>query len=166
MSLDNFQIPPTLLPELYKDSLIVLDDKQSNPEKLNEKKVYFLGDNLKNILILVNNLEILHLNDEDLCFLTGILTACKLTFSDVAIFNTASNLDYNYQKTVDHFTPKLILILGTIHQKFNLPDYSDKYQPIVNQNIQLVFGSSLTEISKDVNEKKALWNCLKQIFGI
>ena len=76
MSLDNFQIPPTLLPELYKDSLIVLDDKQSNPEKLKEKKVYFLGDNLKNILILVNNLEILHLNDDDLRFFTGILTAC------------------------------------------------------------------------------------------
>ncbi len=166
MSLDNFQIPTSLLPELYKDSLIVLDDKQSKPEKLNEKKVYFLGDNLKNILILVNNLEILHLNDEDLRFLTGILTACKLTFSDVVVFNTASNLDYNYQKSVDHFKPKLVLILGTIHQKFNLPDYSDKYQPFENQNIQLVFGSSLTEISKDVNEKKALWNCLKQIFEI
>ena len=166
MSLDNFQIPTSLLPELYKDSLIVLDDKQSKPEKLNEKKVYFLGDNLKNILILVNNLEILHLNDEDLRFLTGILTACKLTFSDVFVFNTASNLDYNYQKSVDHFQPKLILILGNIHQKFNLPDYSEKYQPIENQNIQLVFGSSLTEISKDVNEKKALWNCLKQIFEI
>lgn len=166
MSLDNFQIPPTLLPELYKDSLIVLDDKQSKPEMLNEKKVYFLGDNLKKILILVNNLEILYLNDEDLRFLTGILTACKLTFSDVVVFNTASNLDYNYQKSVDHFKPKLILILGTINQKFNLPEFSDKYQPMVNQNIQLVFGSSLTEISKDVNEKKALWNCLKQIFEI
>lgn len=166
MSLDNFQIPPTLLPELYKDSLIVLDDKQSKPEMLNEKKVYFLGDNLKNILILVNNLEILHLNDDDLHFLTGILNACKLTFSDVTIFNTASNLDYNYQKTMGHFKPKLILIFGNIDQKFNLPEYTDKYQPIVNQNIQLVFGSTLTEISKDVNEKKALWNCLKQIFGI
>jgi len=166
MSLDNFQIPPTLLPELYKDSLIVLDDKQSIPEKLKEKKVYFLGDNLKNILILVNNVEILHLNDEDLRFLTGILTACKLTFSDVTIFNTASNLDYNYQKAIDHFKPKLILILGAINEKYNLPEYSDKYQPIINQNIQLLFGSSLAEISKDVNEKKALWNCLKQIFGI
>jgi hypothetical protein len=166
MSLDNFQIPTTLLPELYKDSLIVLDDKQSIPEKLKEKKVHFLGDNLKNILILVNNVEILHLNDDDLRFLTGILTACKLTFSDVVIFNTASNLDYIYQQTIDHFKPKLILALGTINQKFNLPDYSDKYQPIQYQNIQLVFGSSLTEISKDVNEKKALWNCLKQIFGI
>lgn len=166
MSLDNFQIPPTLLPELYKDSLIVLDDKQSNPEKLKEKKVHSLGDNFKNILILVNNVEILHLNDEDLRFLTGILTACKLTFSDVAIFNTASNLDYNYQKTINHFKPELILILGTMNQKFNLPDYSDKYQAIENHNTQLVFGSSLNEISKDVNEKKSLWNCLKQIFGI
>ena len=166
MSLDNFQIPTTLLPELYKDSLIVLDDTQSNLKKLNEKKVYFLGDNFKNILILVNNVEILHLNDDDLRFLTGILTACKLTFSDVAIFNTASNLDYNYQKTIDHFKPKLILILGTIDQKFNLPDYSYKYQPIENQNIQLVYASTLSEISKDVNEKKALWNCLKQIFEI
>ena len=51
MSLDKFQIPPRLICELYKDSLIVLDDKQSKPEMLNEKKVYFLGDNLKNILI-------------------------------------------------------------------------------------------------------------------
>ncbi len=166
MSLDNFQIPSTLLPELYKDSLIVLDDKQSNPKKLNEKKVHFLGNNLKNILILVNNEEILHLGDDDLRFLTGILTACKLTFSDVAIFNTASNLDYKFQQTVDHFKPKLILIMGTINQRFNLPDYSDKYQTIENENIQLVFGSSLNEISKDVNEKKSLWNCLKQIFGI
>lgn len=166
MSLDNFQIPTTLLPELYKDSLIVLDDKQSIPEKLKEKKVHFLGDNLKNILIVVNDIENLHLNDDDLRFLTGILNACKLTFSEIAIFNTASNLDYNYQKTVDHFKPKIILVLGIINQKFILPDYTHKYHTIENQNIQLVFGSSLSEISKDVNEKKALWNCLKQIFGI
>jgi len=114
----------------------------------------------------VNDIENLHLNDDDLRFLTGILTACKLTISDVAIFNTASNLDYKYQQTVDHFKPKIILVLGIINQKFNLPDNTHKYHTIENQNIQLVFGSSLTEISKDVNEKKALWNCLKQIFGI
>jgi len=166
MSLDNFQIPPTLLPELYKDSLIVLDDKQSIPEKLKEKKVHFLGDNLKNILIVVNDIENLHLNDDDLRFLTGILTACKLTFSDVVIFNTASNLDYNYQNTVEYFKPKLILIMGIIGKNFNLPDCPNKYQSVETQNVQLVYASTLTEISKDVNEKKALWNCLKQIFEI
>ena len=109
MSLDNFQLPPHLLSELYKNSLVVLDDKQINTESLKEENLVFLGDNEKNILILVEDEKALHINDEDLGFLTGILSACKLTLADIALLNMISKKSNQLIKVIEDCKPFVLI---------------------------------------------------------
>jgi len=167
MSLDNFQLPPHLVSELYKNSLVVLDDKQINNDSLKEENFNYLGNNLKHILILVKDIESIHLNDPDLIFLTGILSACKLNIADVAILNMHRNTNTNLEKIISYFSP--IAILNFDFDWFNITELqinNSKYEIHKIDQTPLLFSSSLNYISYNVDEKKKLWSSLKKMFSI
>lgn len=167
MSLDNFQLPPHLLSELYKNSLVVLDDKQINTDSLKEENFNYLGDNLKHILILVKDTESVHLNDPNLNFLTGILSACKLNIADVAILNMHRNTNTSLEKLLSYFNPNAI-----INFEFNLSQITvlqindSKYEIHKINQTPFLNSSALHHVSNNVDEKKKLWGCLKTMFSI
>src|SRR3954465_1158831 len=96
----KIQLPEVVIAGLYKDSLVIT---QTNPEPKAEQQFTnkknkpkdaplppvkkFLGDNKKNIAILVKDNSAVHINDEWLSTLSKLLSACKLTLEDVAIVN-------------------------------------------------------------------------------
>src|SRR5215218_2370493 len=49
MSLDNIQLPATLIHQLYKKTLVELDSDKRNTEILNTTDISFLGSNENNI---------------------------------------------------------------------------------------------------------------------
>jgi hypothetical protein len=167
MSLDNFQLPPHLLSELYKNTLVVLDDKQINTDSLKEENFNYLGGNLKHTLILVKDTESVHLNESDLNFLIGILSACKLTIGDVAILNMHGTKSTNLEKIISYFSPKAILNFD-----FNLNDITDlqindsRYEIHKINQTPFLNSSALHYVSNNVDEKKKLWGCLKKMFSI
>ena len=164
MSLDNFQLPPHLLSELYKNSLVVLDDKQINTESLKEENLVFLGDNKKNILILVEDEKALYINDDDLGFLTGILSACKLTLADVALLNMVSKKSNQLSTAIEVCKPNVLINFNVKINELGLDQ--NKYQVIIKDNIQILSAVSLNQISNNIEEKKKLWGCLKTIFSV
>lgn len=167
MSLDNFQLPTHLLSELYKNSLVVLDDKQINTESLKEENFVFLGNNHKNILIVVEDAEAVHVNDQDLNFLIGILTACKLTIADIALLNMTNHQKNYFEAAIQHFNPDTIILFNIESKKSNSLDIvGNKYQTEKKNGIQILSASSLHQISNNIEEKKKLWNCLKNLFNV
>src|ERR1700751_3330394 len=78
MSLDNIQLPPALLQELYKTTLVAYNDQPVNTPGA-ENALSVLGNNQQKIVIVVDNKEAVFLPDDQFNFLTGILSACKLT---------------------------------------------------------------------------------------
>ena len=165
MSLDNFQLPPHLLSELYKNSLVVLEDKQLITDSLKEENFNFLGNNNKHILILVKDNESVHLNDSDLNFLAGILSACKLNMADVAILNMQKKSDTSLKKIIDYFNPKSIISFD-FEELTDLKIKKSKYEIQKIDQTPYLLASSLNSISKNVDEKKKLWSCLKNLFSI
>ena len=166
MSLDKFQIPIALLPELYKDSLVVLDKQQVITDSLKEQKFISLGSNTKNILLLVNDENALHSTDKSIEFLTGILSACKLSFADIALLNISGNKNAKYASLIESFKPKVVICFGIDPKKINLPFEVSPYQINTNQQITFLLASSLEVLAKNIEEKKVLWGCLKNIFSI
>ena len=166
MSLDNFQITNHLATELYKDSLVVLDEKQIKPKSLQTGPFSFLGDNNKNILILVHDTENLHLSEHELSFLTGILTACKLNFADVALCNLHQNELNSFDEMLNFFKPEKIIgfDVSPVHLKIKIS--SEKYAPLQYNQMHFLFGNRLNTIANNLEEKKILWGTLKTIFGI
>src|SRR5687767_8667143 len=91
MSLKNIQLPPIVISKLYHNYLVDINLVDINNDKkkteIAKSDNLLLGGNDKNILLLVNNIEVAFLTDNQLEFLSSILSACKLNLADVAIIN-------------------------------------------------------------------------------
>ncbi len=166
MSLDNFQLPPFLTEELYKNSLVHLDAEQIINKSLKEDALIFLGNNKKNVLLIVNEENAVYVQDEDLNFLIGILTACKLSLSDTALINFNRNNFISYQSLTDYFNPTVIICLGIELEKLAFPLQFPHYQVQQYNQQQCLCAPSLSKLSADKQEKLQLWASLKKIFAI
>lgn len=160
MSLNNIQLTPALLVDLYKESLI-----ENKKEEAAKPAFKFLGDNKKNILILVSKETVAFLEDGELLFLTSVLAACKLSLSDVAIVNQKSLVvSDTYQSLISYFASKSVLLFDVAAQAIDLPFNFPNFQ--LQQFDQCVYLSapSLKEIESVKSLKAMLWNCLKNLF--
>ncbi len=166
MSLDNIQLPPFLIGELYKNFLVDADNQQLKPELLEGNNLLFLGKNQKNILLIVQEEDAVYLPDNDLNFLVEILSACKLSLSDTALINVFKNKEANYTSLLEKFKPVTILFFGIEPAKLEFPLQFPHYQ-LQQYNYQTYLSApSLSELSADINKKKQLWVCLKKLFSI
>jgi len=168
MSLDNIQLSAGAIQDLYKRSLVL---SASTPEKKVEmpsSAVSFntLGNNQRKILILVDNDETLYLPDEQLNFLMGILTACKLTMQDVAILNIQRNKDVSYTNLATALKASTVILFGVETSKIALPLQFPLYQIQAYNNQTYLSAPLLTVLQNDKAEKTKLWLCLKQVFSL
>lgn len=164
MSLDNIQLNPKLVEGLYKKSLITLDNLKPFIEEQQITEIPFLGGNNKNILIIVHEVNQKYLSDNNLDFLTNILLACKLTIADTAIINLANNsaiLPENIQNT---FSPEILIFFGCAPEALSFPINIPQYKKQAYDGKVFLCAQALSVISGDVNIKKQLWACLKNIF--
>ncbi|PZR28209.1 MAG: hypothetical protein DI535_07335 [Citrobacter freundii] len=185
MDLNNIELPASVIASLYPSSLVAVgsEEKQiqtrvpdpvSSPNQqtqaANEPPQSFtwkfLGNNKKAVLVVVNHTDILHLPDEDLSFLTNMLTACKLSLGDIILINYNNYLEKGGPAALKHFKSREVLLFGIQPSEFGLPVNFPEYQVQAVANVQYVFSPALGEIANDKTAKGKLWGCLKKIFGI
>jgi hypothetical protein len=168
MSLNNIQLPLVVIQDLFKKSLINLDKKENTSPHTAEtdKSIAYLGKNGRNIIILVHSPETLYLPDNELDFLMGILTACKLTMADVALINIAQQADTDYKVLETYLAAEKIFLFGPGPAILKLPISFPHYQIQRYNNQVYLSAPSLQALQMDKMEKSKLWVCLKQIFSI
>ncbi|MGZ8537107.1 MAG: hypothetical protein ACXWV9_02535, partial [Flavisolibacter sp.] len=116
MSLNTIHLQPQLLVDLYTRSLL-LSSTTSVPES---STVKYLGKNQKNILILVQQPFVPCLKDEELSFLTSILSACKLSLADIAILNS-NGLPVETLENAIESDAKTVILFGLDPLSIGLP---------------------------------------------
>lgn len=195
MSLADKNLPDFLLADLYKNSLVLVDNdvaikikpetkpiisEESSPpfikdepliitRKAANEPLAYLGINGKNICIVVKDDQAIHLQDELLNILSAILGACKLNLADVSIVNTKTQ-DVNDHILRKNLSPKTVLLFGVttneVDLPFSIPGY--KVQAFNNCNYLQVAGlDKMKGASNEAKlEKSKLWVCLKSLFGI
>lgn len=195
MSFEKINLPDVLLADLYKQCVVVIDNEISTnrqthtlppPEKTkrekqatvsdekipvtdNSKPLSYLGNNKKNISIIVKDEQAIHLQDELLDILSAILSACRLNLADVAIINMRSQ-QVNDTRLNNELQPASVLLFGTetseIGLPFSIPDY--KIQQF--NNCAYLQASSLEKMkgasTEAKVEKSKLWVCLKTLFNV
>lgn len=181
MDLNNIELPVSVVAELYSSSLIESNDMPAKkklatasskeeipvvPVIADEVVWRSLGSNLKRILVIVKSSEAVHLTDNELTFLTGILTACKLTLADVAILNLNNYPEVSYKELTNHFKSKIVLLFDTEPAAFGLPMSFPHYQIQAFANNSFLYSPSLKELENDKVEKSKLWVCLKRLFNL
>ena len=175
MNEDKLQLPGFLIADLYKNSLVILDDvpktviTTTKKGKTTENRQWYLGSNLQKITILVNEKDAVYLGDESLQFLSAILGACKLNLGDVAIVNHLND-PLVYTEIKEKLSPAFLILFGVdakdIRLSFTIPHY--QVQKYDNSQILLVpeLGAMLGNSQEAKLEKSKLWLCLKKMFAI
>jgi hypothetical protein len=161
MSLNNIHLQPSLLADLYKNSLIEIT-ATGVPER---KQVKYLGNNKKNIIVVVSHQSVPYLTDEELSFLTTVLAACKLSIADIGIIN-----QFHVDKTVLQDTlnseAKNVLLFGVEPLSIGLPINFPAFQLQAFNNRTYLHAPQLSIIETDKTLKTRLWTSLKAIFRI
>ncbi|RYG19586.1 MAG: hypothetical protein EOO07_06540, partial [Chitinophagaceae bacterium] len=128
MSLDNFQLSPFLVQNLYKKTLVDLKTVQPSPAQKTSEHISYLGQNEKNIVLLVNEQEHPFATDDDLTLLVSILSACKLSLADVALVNVHKYQALTYTELVNYFNPGFMILFGVLPQELKFPLHFPHYQ--------------------------------------
>jgi hypothetical protein len=161
MSLNNIQLKPSLLADLYKKSLIETST-MSVPEV---KQLKCLGNNQKNILVLVSHQTVPFLPDEELSFLTNVLAACKLSIADIGIINSYETEQAGLQNIINS-EARNVLLFGVEPPAIGLPINFPPFQLQRFNNRTYLHAPALSEIENEKELKIRLWNALKLMFGI
>jgi hypothetical protein len=171
----KIRLPGFLIADLFKNSLVIMDDEASTEKKIPKKekqsigREWFLGSNLQKITILVSEKEAVYLYEDSLQFLSSILGACKLNLGDVAIVNHHTNaVDYTLLK--EKLSPAVLLLFGVTAQQVKLPFTIPDYQVQKYDNCQILLSPPLTSMLGNTQEakleKSKLWLCLKKMFNV
>lgn len=166
MSLDNIQLPAMILQGLYSKSLYDLETDKSVSVDMQTANIASLGSNQKKIAVLVDSTAAIYLPDEELNFLLGILTACKLSMADIALINVAKNPGLSYTAVTEQLNAEKIFLFGLNADALALPLQFPHYQVQQFNNQVYLSSVSLHEMQANKEEKMKLWNCLKKVFAL
>lgn len=172
MNLNTIQFDATDIALLFKDSLVEINsenpvseqtDTSGDPIAIGWK---YLGENKKKSLIVVRYPGDVHLPDKQLSFLTKLLAACNLTIADVAIVNFHQYKSADFDKIIDRFKPKVVLLFDIPPGEFGLPMLFPQFQVQRFKDAVFVSSPSLEVIEPDKALKGNLWVCLKKVFNL
>lgn len=192
MKFEEIQLPPNYIASLYKDTLVVIEQPNRNlnnslievgpmPETatLKSKNVEdttsnstlnYLGNNEKQIAILVHDETAPIIREEWLQFISNILLACKLNMADAAIINI-QNQFITYEQMQQKLNTKYCIVFSLALQKINLPFIIPAYQIKQYNGCTYLPAEPLenylvADVTKSNQAKRNLWNALKSMFHI
>jgi len=164
-------LPETVIRALYSQTLYGNFQalSLSSPKIIETEIVPFLGNNNKNILLIVRFEQETYLPERHLSFIAKMLGACKLNIGDVAIINDKKrNLDIDL--LYFHFQPRHIILFGIDPGELNIAISMPLYVIKAYKKCNFLFTPSLDALNQETDEstsgKKKLWGSLKQIFEV
>lgn len=168
MSLDQIQLTPGLISELYSKILTEIKETDAGLRKQSpeESEWNYIGENGKKILLLVNYPEQVQLTNMQFSFINNMLSACKISLQDVVLMNRTQNVKANHKKLIEYFQSKIILLFGIEPDSFGLPLNFPHFQVQNFSNCTFLFIPAIEDLENDKVLKSKLWVCLRRIFGI
>jgi hypothetical protein len=138
------------------------------PVKAAEPAAYkILGNNKKQITVVVNCPNDVFVPEADLQFLTKMLGACKLNMADVAIVNHATAA-VAIERVKLQLQPKYVLLFGVEPGTIQLPISFPSFKEQAYAGTTYLFTPALSELNLETEDakvlKRKLWDCLKRIF--
>jgi hypothetical protein len=179
MSINNIELTGAMLNELFRNTLV--DDTENKPAIINiserlegpvpavnkqSEGIKYLGNNKKNILLLMKYPDAVYLPDPALQFLTGILGACQLSLDDVAIINLAVYPNTTFKEVMSFFNSRIIMLFGIEPASIGLPINFPHFQLQAFTGYTFLYSPSLEELENNKELKIKLWSCLKRLFNI
>ncbi|RZL10355.1 MAG: hypothetical protein EOO89_21060 [Pedobacter sp.] len=116
----------------------------------------YIGNNTRNVLILVNDPEHAVSTSEGNELLKNILKHIKLVKEDFALLNYDTCKATSFSVLQSHFTPRIVLLFGVT--EIELSFMREEHPEVI-----LIEGAALHVMAAEIEKKKAFWNSLKQV---
>lgn len=149
--------------------------KENNQPKKEKSKVkaspekWFLGNNGKNITILVSETDVVFLQENSLQFLTKILGACKLNMGDIAVVNT-EQFPTSFELIKKELLPTTCILFDVKATSIALPFTIPNYQIQKYAGCTFLMAPAIAAFEGASTEAKLaktkLWVSLKTIFNL
>jgi len=185
MSTDKTILSSSVLVDLYKDSLVVVEDIslenkatveqtiETKKEKIKEVKwegpIKSLGEHNKKITVIVNDPNSVHLNEMDFILLTSILNACRLTIADIALINIGKQ-PVGLHQILQELPSTLVLSFAVDATQLKVKLPSTLYKLTQLGETHILFSNALSTMQgtgvEAKQEKAKLWTVLKKIFEL
>ena len=170
-------LPAFLIASFYKNKLVIPSESNpvspiatKTPSKMPALETsWFLGENKKQVTIVVNQSTVAFLTDEQFTLLTDMLKACKLNMADVAIVNLA-NSSKNFTQLHQTLSTRYLLLFDVATSSIDLPFSIPLYQLQSYNQCQILQATSLNSMLEEgkavKDEKIKLWNGLRKMFSL
>nr|WP_294877088.1 hypothetical protein [uncultured Pedobacter sp.] len=122
----------------------------------------FLGNNNRNILILVYDDHNDVSDEKGRELLRKIVKSINLTASDFALLNYAKYKEASYEQLNTRFSSVIVFAFGVSPQQLGLKQHPEN-TVVTEGAVKLIFSSALQKLDEDANGKKVLWGSLKQL---
>lgn len=126
-----------------------------------------LGNNKKQVTVVVNCPQDVFVPEGDLQFLTKMLDACKLNMADVAIVNHATAA-VTIDRVKAQLQPQFLLLFGVEPDEIHLPINFPSFKEQAYAGTTYLLTPALSQLNQDTDVakglKKKLWECLKRMF--
>ena len=184
----NIKLPNVVITGLYKDLLVITSQKPLNigpqsreqlQEQFTNKKIkveeeplplnkkWFLGDNKKNITIILRDPSAIYINDEWLATLSKLLAACNLNLGDIAIINHSQQTFAHIKEILQ---PQYVLMFDVTTKDIQLPFTIPHYQLQQHNGCTFMTIPVITLTAENTEavktEKRKLWEKMKTLFKI
>jgi len=170
-------LPAFLLASFYKNKLVI--PTESKPAAISTviktthlpaaETRWYLGENKKQVTIVVNQSSIAFLTDDQFTLLTSVLKACKLNMADVSIVNLANSAK-NFTQLHQTLNTRFLLLFDVATSAIDLPFSIPLYQLQSYDQCQILQATSLNtmlgEEKAAKDEKMKLWNGLRKMFSL
>jgi hypothetical protein len=191
MSINNVQLSTLVIGEWYKDALLPSPDAPQaaegpvppvpsspaqttpppakTPDPAEPAPYKFLGNNRRNVAVIVHSPGTPFLPDNQLSFLTKILEACRMNIGDIAIVNAAS-ASVVITELRQQLNPTAVLLFGLEPVAIKLPINFPVFRLQPYDACTYLSAPALSQLVQNSEESKLLksklWVCLKTLFNV
>ena len=171
MSINQLQLTPGIIAELYKKGLVGKTESSTfeTEKTLNtdlQSSLKYLGKHKSKILVLVNEPNAVFLQDPQLTYLTKILNACQRTVEDIALINLAHATNQHYKPLMQALPSNLILLFGVTPAQLELPIDFPCYQLQKLEQSTYLQAPLLQQVEHSKPDREKLWESLKKYFNV
>ena len=171
-------LPPKILADWFKTNLVIdaidsISMQKDKHEPLNihaekDKRIQYLGNNQKQIAIIVNDSTALYLEERALQFLSNILQACTINLGDIALINIyQQDIEYTQVKKILH--AKWCILFGVEPSAIKHPIDFHFFDIQQYDDMMYMYAPALQIMNEPSAESKLLktklWACLQKFFG-
>ena len=123
----------------------------------------YLGNNKRNILILVNDEQNEVSDEAGRELLRKIVKSVNLTANDFALLNYAKYKGTGFKQLQEHFSCNLMFSFGVTPAHLSMETAHPEHSIVLEGAVRMIFSAELKTLDQNPAGKKALWGSLQSL---